>query len=142
MKNFKFLILNFAMLIAVFTSCTNEEDIMEIQQDTAESASIITTLNRLNEQYDDDGNVIVTENPAGNVVFDFCFDFVYPIDLIFNTGAIVTVNSLEELVAIYTGSTDDLFINGIVFPFQVEIYNEESNALEIETIIDEDAFFS
>ena len=131
MKNFKFLILNFAMLIAVFTSCTNEEDIMEIQQDTAESASIITTLNRLNEQYDDDGNVIVTENPAGNVVFDFCFDFVYPIDLIFNTGAIVTVNSLEELVAIYTGSTDDLFINGIVFPFQVEIYNEESNALEI-----------
>ena len=60
MKNFKFLILNFAMLIAVFTSCTNEEDIMEIQQDTAESASIITTLNRLNEQYDDDGNVIVT----------------------------------------------------------------------------------
>ena len=66
MKNFKFLILNFAMLIAVFTSCTNEEDIMEIQQDTAESASIITTLNRLNEQYDDDGNV----THEGDEVFD------------------------------------------------------------------------
>jgi hypothetical protein len=54
----------------------------------------------------------------------------------------VTVNSLDELIEIYFASTENLFINGIAFPFEVEIYNENSNALEIETINSEDEFLS
>ena len=142
MKKIKSVILSILMILLVFTSCTNEEAIIDPPQNTEESESIITTLSRLNQQYDENGNVDETGNPAGNVVFDFCFDFVYPIDLSFNTGVTVTVNSLENLVEIYNGSTENLFIDGIAFPFQVETYNENSNALEIETINDEDEFFS
>ena len=37
-------------------------------------------------------------------------------------------------------STEDLYINGISFPFDVETYNEETNAIEIETINNEEEF--
>jgi hypothetical protein len=130
------------MVLAVFTSCTNEEVIVDPQQDTEESESIITTLSRLNEQFDENGNVDQAENPAGNVVFDFCFDFVYPINLSFNTGTTVTANSLDEVIEIYNASTENLYVNGIAFPFEVETYNENSNTLEIETINNEDEFLS
>ena len=142
MKNFKVSIFSVLIVLLAFTSCTNEETIVDTQQNTEESESITTTLGRLSQQYDENGNVDQTNNPAGNIVFDFCFDFVYPIDLSFNTDTTVTVNSLDELIDIYSSSTENLFINGIAFPFQVETYNENSNALEIETINNEDEFFS
>jgi hypothetical protein len=140
MKKFKISIFSILMVHAVFTSCTNEEVIVDPQQDTEESESIITTLSRLNEQFDENGNVDQAENPAGNVVFDFCFDFVYPINLSFNTGTTVTANNLDEVIEIYNASTENLYVNGIAFPFQVETYNENSNTLEIETINNEDEF--
>ena len=142
MKNFKLSIFSVLIVLLAFTSCTNEETIVDTQQNTEESESITTTLGRLSQQYDENGNVDQTNNPAGNIVFDFCFDFVYPIDLSFNTDTTVTVNSLDELIDIYSSSSENLFINGIAFPFQVETYNENSNALEIETINNEDEFFS
>lgn len=142
MNKFKLLIFSILTILTVLTSCTNEEVIIDNLQNTEESESIVTTLSRLNQQYDDNGNVDEAENPAGNIVFDFCFDFVYPINLSFNTGTTVTVNSLDELIDIYFASTENLFINGIAFPFQVETYNENSNALEIETINSEDEFLS
>ena len=142
MKNFKLSIFSVLTVLLAFTSCTNEETIVDTQQNTEESESITTTLGRLSQQYDENGNVDQTNNPAGNIVFDFCFDFVYPIDLSFNTDTTVTVNSLDELIDIYSSSTENLFINGIAFPFQVETYNENSNALEIETINNEDEFFN
>ena len=142
MKNFKLSIFSTLIVLLAFTSCSNEDTIVDTQQNNEESESITTTLGRLSQQYDENGNVDQANNPAGNIVFDFCFDFVFPIDLSFNTGTTVTVNSLEELVEIYNASTEDLFINGIAFPFQVETYNEDSNALEIETINNEDEFFS
>ena len=142
MKKFKISIFSILMVLAVFTSCTNEEVIVDPQQDTEESESIITTLSRLNEQFDENGNVDQAENPAGNVVFDFCFDFVYPINLSFNTGTTVTANNLDEVIEIYNASTENLYVNGIAFPFQVETYNENSNTLEIETINNEDEFLS
>ncbi|MAB30288.1 MAG: hypothetical protein CMP78_01650 [Formosa sp.] len=142
MKKFKLLIFSILMVLTVLMSCTNEEVVIDNQQNTEESESIVTTLNRLNNQFDENGNVDEAENPAGNIVFDFCFNFVYPIDLSFNTGTTVTVNSLDELIDIYSASTENLFIDGIAFPFQVETYNENSNALEIETINSEDEFLS
>ena len=111
MKNFKVSIFSVLIVLLAFTSCTNEETIVDTQQNTEESESITTTLGRLSQQYDENGNVDQTNNPAGNIVFDFCFDFVYPIDLSFNTDTTITVNSLDELIDIYSSSTENLFIN-------------------------------
>ena len=142
MKNFKRVILSIVMGLLIFSSCNNEEVIINPQELIEESESITDALNFMSKQFDANGNVVADENPAGDIVFDFCFNFIYPIDLSFNTGATITINSLEELVTVVTASTEELFINGIAFPFEVETYNEDSNSLEIETINNEDEFNS
>ncbi len=136
MKKLTYLILSLSIIVFSF-SCTKEnEDNIQPQQ----SASLTTVLNKLNEMVDDEGNSIPTANPTDNIIFDFCFDFVYPINLIYNTGTTVVVNSFEELIAIILNSNEDLFIIGIEFPFQVEVFNPETGEIEIETIENEQQF--
>ncbi|WP_298894272.1 hypothetical protein [uncultured Psychroserpens sp.] len=139
MKNFKLFLLSFALIASVFTSCTNDEPVIE-DQNIDESASITTSLSELRLQFNNQGNMIPTENPTGNIVFDFCFDFVYPINLSYNNGTTVAVESLEDLVQVLINSTDDLYINGIAFPFDVETYNDDSDAIEVVTINNEEEF--
>ncbi|MDB9721035.1 hypothetical protein OAA67_04065 [Winogradskyella sp.] len=140
MKMFKFSLFSIAMALMFLVSCTNDENVIETQQTTQESESISKTLNQLSNQFDQNGNLTTNSNPAGNVVFDFCFDFVYPLNLSFNNGTTVNVDSLEDLIDIMLGSTENLFINGVAFPFNVETYNEATNAIEIVTINNEVEF--
>ena len=142
MKHIKVTIFSIVATLMVVTSCSNNEPVTIEQQTTEESISIKAALNFMSNQFDASGNVLTSDNPAGNIVFDFCFDFIYPIEMSYNTGTTVTVNNLEELVEILISSTENLFIDGISFPFQVETYNEDSNALEIVTINNEDEFNS
>lgn len=128
------------MTLFVFTACTNEDAIIDDQQTTEESGSITTALNRLSNQFDDYGNVTESDNPSGNIVFDFCFDFVYPLTLSYNNDATVTVDDLDGLIEIMINSTEDLYITGIAFPFNVEVYNDSTNAIEVETINNEEEF--
>ncbi len=130
------------MLMALFlvTSCTNDEPALEEEQQTEESLSITEALGELRTHYDQNGNVTQTDNPSGNVVFDFCFDFVYPLTLSYNNGTTLTVADLDGLVDVMINSTDELYINGIAFPFDVEIYNDDTNAIEVVTINNEDEF--
>tara|TARA_B100000795_G_C22769618_1_gene427302 strand:- start:158 stop:1441 length:1284 start_codon:yes stop_codon:yes gene_type:complete len=97
-------------------------------------------LNHLINLYNDDGTEIGNMNPSGNLIFDFCFEFVYPINLIYNNGSIITINSNEELIHVLINSTIQLFIVGIEFPFNVEIYNPDTNEIELLTITNENEF--
>lgn len=139
MKNFKLFLLSFALIAGLFTSCSNEDSVTE-DQNIQETEAITTSLNRLTGQFDDNGDVIPTANPAGNIVFDFGFDFVYPLNLSFNNGTTVSINSLDELIEVLINSTDDLFINGIEFPFDVEVYDEDTDSIVIITINSEEEF--
>jgi hypothetical protein len=142
MKTFKLTFFSIVMMLMVFVSCTNEESLIEEQPVTEESSSITTSLSKMSNQFDEFGNVTETDNPAGNVVFDFCFDFVYPLTLSYNNGTTVIVNSLDDLINVILSFNDDLYIDGIAFPFDVETYNESTNAIEIVTINDEDEFIA
>jgi len=140
MKNFKLSF--FSMLVALLfvTACTNDEPVVQDQQQTEESQSISTSLNQLSLQFDQNGNFTADNNPAGNIVFDFCFDFVYPITLSYNNGSTVSVNGLDDLVTVILNSNDELYVNGIAFPFDVEVYDEDSDAIVVETINNEEEF--
>ncbi|WP_323788642.1 hypothetical protein [Psychroserpens sp.] len=140
MKNFKLFLLSFTLIAGFLTSCTNNDTVVE-DQNINESEAITISLNRLAQQFNTEGDVIPTSNPAGNIVFDFCFDFVYPLNLSYNNGTTVSVNSLDDLIIILINSTDDLYINGVEFPFNVERYNASTDAIEIVTINNEAEFF-
>ncbi|MDG5492953.1 hypothetical protein [Psychroserpens sp. SPM9] len=138
-KNFKLVLLSFGMIALLFSSCTNDEPVVQ-EQNIDESTSITTSLSQLRLQFNSEGNVIPDENPTGNIVFDFCFDFVYPLNLSYNNGTTVTVNGLDDLIEVMINSNDDLYVNGIAFPFDVETYDADSGAIVVETISNEDAF--
>jgi hypothetical protein len=142
MKNLNVLFLILLMGLLTFTSCENEEAILDdqVQDVTVESESITAALNAMTTNFDSSGNVDANNNPAGNIIFDFCFDFVYPITLSYNTGTTVSVNDLDGLINVIINSTDQLFINGIAFPFDVETFDETTDAIVIQTINNEAEF--
>ncbi len=129
-------------VLAFCFSCTNN-DTSFIPTETAsieESASLIFMMDKMKEHFDNQGNPLPSENPTGNITVDFCFDFVYPINLIYNNGTIVTVTNFEDLVAILINTTESLYISGIEFPFQVKVFNPQTQSIEIKTISNETEF--
>ncbi|WP_299110493.1 hypothetical protein [uncultured Winogradskyella sp.] len=142
MKTLKLTLFSLMMALMVLTSCTNNESVIEEPQNTEESESITNALLQLRTQFDDSGNVTQTDNPAGNIVLDFCFDFIYPLNLSYNNGTTVSVTSLDGLINIMLSSTDNLYINGIAFPFNAETYNDSTNAIEVVTISNENEFIA
>ncbi|WP_299226200.1 hypothetical protein [uncultured Psychroserpens sp.] len=140
MKNFKLLLLSFVIITGFLTSCSNNEPLVEEEQNIQESQAITTSLNQLRQQYNAEGDIIADDNPSGNIVFDFCFDFVYPLNLSYNNGTTVSVDSLDDLILILINSTNELYISGIAFPFDVEAFDDDSDAIEIITINNEEEF--
>ena len=134
MKNLKLSIFSILMVLFVFTSCTNDDSIVDLPQNMQESETITTVMDLMSQLYDQNGN-LNSDND-----FELCFDFVYPLELMFNNGTTVTVNSEEELIDVMMNSTEELYIVGIVFPFDVEVYNETTDAIEIVTINNEEEF--
>jgi hypothetical protein len=139
MKNLKILFFSIVISLITFTSCTNEDPIINADL-TQDSASAREALTELRSRFNNDGTFNQDENPSGNILFDFCFDFVYPITLSYNTGANVIINNFDDLVGVILGSTNNLFIDGIAFPFQVETY--DNGAVIIRTINTETEFIS
>jgi hypothetical protein len=148
MKLLKFAFLSLFVVTLTLTSCSNDDPIVN-NPDTQQSAAIRIALNELRTHVNTDGallrnnNVSTSDvNPTGNIIFDFCFDFVYPIDLTYNTGATVTVNNFDELVDVLLTFTEDLYIDGIAFPFSVEVYDDATGSIVVQTIANEDEFIA
>jgi hypothetical protein len=142
MKNIKLLFFSMLISLTVLTSCQNNDDIIDDMADVTESASLRSALSNLELIINEDGSLNDMENPTGNIIFDFCFDFVYPINLEYNNGTTVTVNNFEELILVLINSTEDLYIVGIEFPFEVEVFNEDTNEIEIISINNEEEFIA
>ncbi|MBT3873176.1 MAG: hypothetical protein HOF75_11165 [Flavobacteriaceae bacterium] len=138
MKTIKLLFFSFLMSAIVLSSCSSDE-FLDIP-DMHESPSIKIALDQLNKLYNNDGTAIEEANPSGYLIFDFCFEFIYPISLMYNNGSIITINNNGEIVELLINFTSNLHIVGIEFPFNVEIYNPETNEIEPLTITTENEF--
>jgi len=141
MKYFKTIILVLFLTMFFFNSCKDQS--VEIPQNTNQSIAAKSAMKALKSHFNDDGSLNRDgNNPTNNIIFDFCFDFVYPITLSYNTGTEVTVQDLNGLIAILVNMNDDLYVNGIAFPFQVEIFNHDTGGFEVVTVENEIAFMS
>ncbi len=131
----------FLLSIFVLYACTNDEPVDQADAaQTEDSPSITESLIQLKTGLNTDGSINLEMNPNANIIFDFCFDFVYPLNLSYNNGTVVAVDDFEDLIDVILNSTDELFINGIEFPFNVEVFNHDTDAIEVVTINDEEAF--
>ncbi len=139
MKKYVKLIFGFLLILVISIACTNDDSNIELAE-VHQSTSIQNALNQLRSYYHEDGTINEEMNPTNNLVFDFCFEFIYPLSLSYNNEVIVTVNSVEELVNVIINSSQELYITGVVFPFDVTLYDIESNELIVQTINNEEEF--
>ena len=139
MKKYVKLIFGFLLILVISIACTNDDSNIELAE-VHQSTSIQNALNQLRSYYLEDGTLNEDMNPTNNLVFDFCFEFIYPLSLSYNNEVIVTVNSIEELVNVIINSSQELYITGVVFPFDVTLFDIESNELIIQTINNEEEF--
>ncbi len=65
--------------------------------------------------------------------YDFCFTFLYPITLSYNNGTTVEINDSAELLQVAQGMTQNLYINGISFPFDVQMADGSIQTVNNET---------
>lgn len=114
MKKIKILLLFLAVSATVFYSCSDNNPV-ENEAVASKSISLRSTLNYLKKAYNIAGkNTTATQDQA------LCFAFVYPITLSYNNGTQVTVSNFEGLLEVLTNENSTLYVDGIVFPFQVQ----------------------
>ncbi len=101
-----------AISAVTFYSC-NDNEAAENQVETKKSFSLRMVLNEIKKENYMTGRSTSTES-AG-----LCFEFVFPLNLSFNNGTVVSVASMDEIVTILANENENTYINGIAFPFQV-----------------------
>ena len=123
-----------------FFACNNESIDTVEQENNNDNALVMESISEFMRQFDDNGNLDENENPTGNMAIDFCFDFVYPLSFYYNDGSILTVESVEAFIEILINLDEEFYINGVVYPFDVEVFNEASTSFEIITIENDEDF--
>ncbi|WP_333878018.1 Kazal-type serine protease inhibitor family protein [Flavobacterium sp.] len=114
MKKFKILLLLLIVSVAGFYSCSDNDP---VENDIVASKSIAlrTTLNEIKKANNINGrNSVAAQDQA------FCFNFVFPLTLAYNDGTVITIASYQGLIDVLTSETPVLYIEGVVFPFQVQ----------------------
>jgi len=141
MKNLKFIYLAFILAMFTLVSCDNNDPIVD-QENPNQSASARTSMSELKSHFNTNGQLRTDNNPTNNVLFDFCFDFQYPVTFTYNTGVNVTVNNFDALVDVLVAMTDSLYIDGIVFPFNVEVFDDATNTVIVQAVNNELEFIT
>lgn len=119
MKKLKVLFLFTAISLATLYSCTDGDSIQN-EAVTKKSFSLRTVLNELKKANNIAGRSEATETDV------FCFEFVFPLNLSYNDGTVVSVSSMDGIVDLLTNETESLYIEGIAFPFQVTLATADS----------------
>lgn len=127
MKKVKILVLFVLVAAATFYSCTDNNPV-ENEAVASKSIALRTTLNAIKKV---SGKTNLTTQDQA-----FCFGFVYPITLSYNNGTLITVANFQGLLEILVNESSNLYIDGIVFPFQVQ----QEGA--VTTINNENEFFA
>lgn len=112
MKTIKYLFFLVAFSSVLFYSCTDANPIKNETPRTQKSIALRTILNEVKSANNISGKT--TTNP-------FCFDFVYPIVFSYNNGTAITAVNFQGLLEILSNESPNLYIEGIVFPFQVVV---------------------
>ena len=133
--------ISFLFLICLalsFITCSDSDNI--VQED--EINAVMMTMSDFMARYDSNVNSDESQNSSGNMAIDFCFEFVFPIDFQMSNNTTNTVNSLEEFVDLLIESNVNPYIVDIIYPFDILVFNDETDTIDIMTIQNEESFVS
>lgn len=143
MKKLKILFLFTAISLATLYSCTDNDSVKN-EVETKKSFSLRTALNEFKKVNNIAGKNTATATTPAN---PFCFEFVYPLNLSYNNGTVVSVTSIDGLIELVSNESATLYIDGIAFPFQVNVATADSatpltinNEADFEALIESCGF--
>ena len=118
MKTIKILLFLVAFSTATFYSCSDENAIKN-ETTAQKSTALRTVLNKLKLEnlVGPNRSAEVSVNPTTPML---CFEFVFPITFSFNNGTLITASNLDGLLSILNSESPNLYLSGVVFPFQVQ----------------------
>lgn len=121
MKTIKLFCLLLAFCSFTFSSCSDSSPI-ENENNAQSSVALRTTIFELIKANPPGDRPISGQNSLHRLTpaNPFCFEFVYPLVLSYNTGAIITVTSSAGLWTIINSESANLYLDGVVFPIQVQ----------------------
>ena len=125
-------------LASSFITCSDSDNIAQKE----EINDLMMTMSDMMARYDANGNADESQNSSGNMALDFCFEFVFPIDFQMSNNTTNTVNSLEELVDLLIESNVNPFIVDITYPFDILVFDDETDTIDRMTIQNEETFGS
>jgi len=122
MKKSRLIILSFLMLFALFnTSCKKDvAENTETEQSRQESEvvrSVVTSFRSIASQSTQNGSSVNQTQSALNSYF--CFDFVYPISIVYNDGTTQSLADDNEFAQAIVDQTAGHYIIDFVYPFDV-----------------------
>jgi hypothetical protein len=126
MKKLRLILVLFVVSTAIFQSCSSNDDSVNTEKSTALRMFLreMKTANNISGRTSSDDS-------------NMCFEFVYPITLSYNNGTTVSVSSQIDLISILETETDELYIEGIAFPFDILLAGNSSPV----TITSEEGFW-
>ena len=135
MKTVKIFLLVLAASMG-FISC-EDSNAIDSENNSQKSAALRTVLNELKLA----NNIAGRSAARDSISNSFCFEFVYPVTLTYSNNTEITIASFTGLIDVLTSETPNLYLSGIVFPFQV-IENTSQNGTNTITINNEAEFLT
>ena len=119
MKKFSLILVSLLTVVALFTtSCKKEIETIDDSKQVHESASVKSVINSLRT------GVSQTGNPSqGQVAYAInsylCFDFVYPISVVYNDGTVQSLANDNEFAQAIANQSNQSYIIDYVYPFDI-----------------------
>jgi hypothetical protein len=131
--NSKIAIIALMMLFSLFnTSCKKDIETKDEKQ-IEESASVKSVLNSLRvgpSQNQNNQNPTQTQNALNQYL---CFEFSYPVSIIYNDGTTQSLADDTEFANAIAGQTNSHYIINFVYPFDVVLANGNTQTINNDT---------
>lgn len=121
MRKIVFYIVYSISILLVLSSCRTEEPIIDQTMDSEPSLALRIALNNFKDH-----------DSLNRAKDNLCFDFVYPIELAYNSTSHVKVANNASLLEIIAQETKELFIAAIEMPFEVVIFESFTQKIHTE----------
>lgn len=128
MKNIKLLVLLVTLSSVTFFSCSDNKSVDKESVPPSKSVSLRTHLSKMK----------INHNILGKTTVEDTFTFIYPVTFSYSNGTTITVNSNQALLDLLANETETLYLDGIAFPFQINIANGNTTS----TVPNEDEYES
>ena len=144
MKNF---FNNFLIFLILLQSCSFEkyEEVILAKEESISLRITVQAIKKINKLETIKTTKVVNINETSSSL-DLCFNFIYPINIVYKDNSTVNVTSFSQLVQLILTETHDNHMLAIQYPFSVIMSNNQqkliTNDNEFDSLIQDCGYFT